>query len=194
VKKQIQYYEKLREKFRTKREIVGWGSKKSQQMRFNVIKNYIKENNCKNLLDIGCGRGDLVNYLNKNQIKIKYIGLDINHNFIQIAKKRNPKNFFRVGNFLNTKIKSFDLIFISGIFNLKMKNHEKFMKTFIKKAFKKTKKILIFNCLSANAKIKKKLHYYINPFEISKNYNINLEKLIIDHSYADHDVSFILFK
>ena len=62
-------------------------------MRFNVIKNYLKENNCKNLLDIGCGRGDLVNYLNKNQIKIKYIGLDINHNFIQIARNEIQRIF-----------------------------------------------------------------------------------------------------
>ena len=36
------------------------------------------------MLDIGCGRGDLISYLKKKKISIRYTGLDINDKFIDI--------------------------------------------------------------------------------------------------------------
>ena len=68
------------------------------------------------------------------------------------------------------------------------------MKLFIDKAIKKTKKILIFNCLSNKAPQRKKKFFYINPKNVISDFVGNNKKFIIDHSYADHDVSFIIFK
>ena len=125
MKKQIYYYEKLRRKFFSKREIVGWGSKNSQEMRFKILEEILKKHNCKTVLDIGCGRGDLISYLKKKKISIKYTGLDINNKFIDIAKKLNPKNNFIFADFLKKDLPNFDVIFISGLFNLKMQHHKK---------------------------------------------------------------------
>ena len=194
MKKQINYYEKLRRKFFSKREIVGWGSRNSQEMRFKVLEEILKKYNCKTVLDIGCGRGDLISYLKKKKISIRYTGLDINDKFIDIAKKLNPKNNFIFADFLKKDLSNFDVIFISGLFNLKMQNHKKWMKLFIDKAIKKTKKILIFNCLSNKAPQRKKKFFYINPKNVISDFMGNNKKFIIDHSYADHDVSFIIFK
>ena len=191
---QTKYYERLRRKFYSKREIVGWGSQKSQEMRFKILTDNFKNIKVKNILDIGCGRGDLAQFLKKKKIKINYCGLDINKEFINIAKKKNPLDNFKVGNFLKVKLKNFDIIFISGVFNLRMEKHNKWMCGFIRKALKKTNKILVFNCLSAHAPKKNRKYFYLDPSKVS---NIGLKnnlKFIIDHTYADHDVSFIVFK
>ena len=40
------------------------------------------------MLDVGCGKGDMLNFIINKKIKtIKYSGLDLNKNFINIAKK-----------------------------------------------------------------------------------------------------------
>lgn len=67
------------------------------------------------VLDIGCGPGDVLEYLPE----VDYIGLDMNHNYISAAHKRWGKR----GKFICTDLReyralpgaSFDLIFLLGI-------------------------------------------------------------------------------
>ncbi len=89
-------------------------SKQIYKYYHNLIKDYFKFNilSESSVLEIGCGNGDLLNYVNP-----KYgVGIDISDKFISIAKTKYPKlNFYNKSlENLNLDLK-FDYIIISGL-------------------------------------------------------------------------------
>ncbi|MEF2175255.1 MAG: class I SAM-dependent methyltransferase [Candidatus Absconditabacteria bacterium] len=67
------------------------------------------------ILELGCGSGRLLKYLNENTTKkIKYNGVDISNNLIQIARLENPSGQFIVADMISymemQSHESFDLI------------------------------------------------------------------------------------
>ena len=73
------------------------------------------------ILDLGCGFGDLQKYLLKNDIKVKYIGIDINEEIIKIAKKENSVLDVRVLDILNENFNEpVDYIVSTSSFNNKL--------------------------------------------------------------------------
>jgi trans-aconitate methyltransferase len=62
-------------------------------LRANMIYNLIKEEDIKEILDLGCGTGKITNYLFNKGIKTK--GIDTSKRLINIAKKRFKKIEFK---------------------------------------------------------------------------------------------------
>ncbi len=70
---------------------LGWGNIEQQEYRFKNILN-ATDFNKKNILDIGCGFGDLYDFLKNSQIKIQsYTGWDINENLLEKANNRGDE-------------------------------------------------------------------------------------------------------
>ncbi|MFH1426252.1 MAG: class I SAM-dependent methyltransferase [Candidatus Kerfeldbacteria bacterium] len=63
-----------------------------------LIDQYVKPEEL--VLDLGCGNGRVADLV--NQIKAKYVGLDVSDKLIAIAREQRPGNDFRVGNMLRT--------------------------------------------------------------------------------------------
>ena len=68
IETQNRYYNKLIKKYKTDRKIVGWGSQKSQEKRFQILINYISKDDKIKLLDVGCGRADLFGFFKKKKV------------------------------------------------------------------------------------------------------------------------------
>jgi len=195
IETQNRYYNKLIKKYKTDRKIVGWGSQKSQEKRFQILINYISKDDKIKLLDVGCGRADLFGFFKKKKFNnIVYTGLDLNKSFIKIAKRKFKKNSFINKDFIQAKIKKYDIIFISGLFNLRVKNHNLFLERMIKKGISKSNKIFIFNVMSIYAPFKEKKFFYSDPLILSKFIKKYSTKFIIDHSYFDHDFTIVVYK
>jgi 2-polyprenyl-3-methyl-5-hydroxy-6-metoxy-1,4-benzoquinol methylase len=78
---------------------------------FRKIYQEIKKNNPKKIIDLGCGEGFIENFLLNKKYKTKMIGIDINPDSVEYAKKNNPGAKFLTGDILNLKIKdNFDLV------------------------------------------------------------------------------------
>lgn len=74
-----------------------------------IIKSYAKNN----LLEIGCGSGNLAKLFIESSIN--YSGLDLSHDMIALSKKKNPKGDFIQGDITNFKLyKKVDSIIITG--------------------------------------------------------------------------------
>lgn len=73
----------------------------------------IKQAKNKRILDLGCGTGDLIKFLNPSE----YIGLDINQNFIKIAKKKYPDFRFIVADITKVRLpkEKFDYVIIVNV-------------------------------------------------------------------------------
>jgi SAM-dependent methyltransferase len=72
---------------------VNWNSKKSQEIRFDVILNMLpKDLTSVSIADAGCCFGDLYLYMNNNKATPKeYIGIDSLSQMCSIASKRTSK-------------------------------------------------------------------------------------------------------
>lgn len=94
---------------------------------FEEFKKYIWEN--ANILDLGCGNGRLVSFLNKitkdspllqrTVLCNRYVGLDISEEIIKTAKKNHPGFEFLIGDFSKLPFEddTFDIIFSIASFH-----------------------------------------------------------------------------
>jgi len=95
--------------------IVAWENTGSQERNFKIVTKYIK--NGDSVLDYGCGIGDFIEYLNINNIKISnYLGVDINDNFIKIAKETYTDYNFKTINDINQINGKWDDVCAIGVF------------------------------------------------------------------------------
>jgi len=120
-------------------EKVGWGSSESQKKRFEILSEIGDLNNC-SILDIGCGTGAFYKYLNDLYHDINYTGIDINENMVRIAKETLPEATFYCTDILNKveneiRNRKFDYVFLSGVLNLSINNHEVMVNDMMRKMF-----------------------------------------------------------
>jgi len=80
---------------------------------FKSYKKYLDKYKSKNILEIGCGSGNLAPYFLK--AGFSYTGLDLSNEMINIAKTVKPKGNFVQGDMRNLKFRNkFDTILITG--------------------------------------------------------------------------------
>ncbi|MBQ2294299.1 MAG: class I SAM-dependent methyltransferase [Spirochaetales bacterium] len=71
---------------------LGWENEQAQELRFEVLKNIFFHG--ASVLDVGCGLGNLYDYLKKQDYNFKYTGVDILPEMIFRAKEKNPQAEF----------------------------------------------------------------------------------------------------
>lgn len=83
--------------------------------RENIYNNFFKD---RNVLDVGCGRGEFLNLLSNNY-NSRCIGIDISRNMIQSARQINPSHNYIVGSadFLPFIDDSIDVIHFTHVFH-----------------------------------------------------------------------------
>lgn len=146
----------------------------------HFVDKFIKDNNIKNIIDIGCG--DLT-WISKsdffNNDNINYLGMDISEFIINKNKLKFPNKIFCVNNAIEKFDNSCELIILRDvIFHLSNQNIIDIF-TNIKNKFKY---ICITNCRNEiNTDNFDKWHFtqkniFQNPFDISKNYSYKIEE------------------
>ncbi len=97
---------------------LGWQSQRSQRRRFAILSEVGPLANAR-VLDIGCGVGDLYNYLLRRRIPVSYTGFDILPEMVAHARKRYPEAQFEVRDVLQgLGPERFDYVLCSGAFNV----------------------------------------------------------------------------
>ncbi len=97
---------------------LGWQSQRSQQRRFIVLSEVGPLANTR-VLDVGCGVGDLYDYLLRRRIPVSYTGFDILPEMVAHARKRYPEAQFEVRDVLQgLGPERFDYALCSGAFNV----------------------------------------------------------------------------
>lgn len=192
----ISFYDKNVKEFKNDSiRSVAWGSRKSQEKRFEVL-SQIADLKGKSVLDVGCGFGDFYDWLKRKYGAISYTGFDITPSMVEMAFKRHPDADFNVQNILelNKNFKSYDYVFASGIFNRKISKHEAFITDTINKMFDLCRKGIAFNIMSIRADFMEREEYYADP---GKLINICLSlssKVILRHDYMPHDFTVCIYK
>lgn len=192
------YSNRFNNKKLSKIKIIGWGSKKSQKLRFEVLTSGLDLNN-KTVLDFGCGFGDLYSFIqekNNNKLK-KYVGIDICKEFILYNNKKYRK--INNVNFLNfdlneIKHNHYDYCFMSGTLNLKIGNNYKELISKLKMMYKMSKIACGINLLSTNVDYKNPKDFHYNPSKVIGIAQKISPKFIIRHDYPLYEFTLHLFK
>src|SRR5690349_18585775 len=124
IKDAINRYNKRLEEHGISEQALGWGAKGRAKLRYEILLSQWNLDHS-SILDFGCGFGDMFDYINEKGFKdVSYTGIDINDNFINIARQRHEKGAeFILGNLFELPtVKTFDFILSSGVFNHKLEN------------------------------------------------------------------------
>lgn len=131
----------------------------------------------KNIIDIGCGYGSLVNYLNTFR-NIKAIGTDVSEFAIDKGRKKFSTNKIFVHNFLKEQFsikKKFDYVLVLGTFWFLLLNFKTFIKNLKKNINLNTKIIFQINIPKDNnifkniVKTESDLINFLKKFLVIKN-------------------------
>ena len=150
-------------------DILDWADRPSQLARFEVLAQCV-ELDGRSLLDVGCGLGDLYEYLVHLDRHVDYTGVDIVGAMVEEARRRHgePARFLWGDVFSDTPAlldgrgriaeidhahlnplagRRFDVVFCSGVFNLNLGNNGDFLPHALGRLFELARTHVVFNLL-----------------------------------------------
>ena len=149
---------------------LGWGSKEPQEFRFAEVLKRLDAKG-KSILDIGCGFGDLFNFMKSCSFDFdKYIGWDITPDFIENPLITDKSVELKVWNIAEEQPSTTvaDIGIMLGLLNWNWKNEEKnydYSMKVIRNAFEAVNDVLVIDFLST----------YYDP-------NYSLEDIVFYHN------------
>lgn len=179
--------------------IADWSSMEAQEARFEVLTEEIFRHGLvrgASLLDVGCGMADLWSYLNTRGIAPEYHGVDITPAVLKEAKRRNPGLDLSNGDVFSGKPPympgSFDIVFCSGVFNLKQDNSPEFAKRGVIRLAQLSSKLTVVNFLHKRASYKYDMCFYLEPSEILDELENGGWSAVVRDDYLENDFSVII--
>ena len=181
--------------------IADWTSAETQRARFEVFAENVNVAG-KSLLDIGCGTGDLLAFLQLNGIAADYTGVDILEKMVRESQKRNPAGRFICADiFCEDAVNEhpicaqrFDVVFCSGAFNLNLGNKHEFLPRALGRMFDLAREHVVFNLLHARSEFRDRVCVYYNPVEIRRILEPYDSEIRIIEDYLPNDFTVICRK
>lgn len=173
---------------------LAWESTYNQLVRFQALVDNVNLNE-KSILDVGCGLGDLYDYLERQGIDVHYTGVDILDVMIENAQKKHPgADFIKTDIFKSSDVfdgRKFDVVYASGTFNLKLGNNEKFIEDIARVFSTLSREVFAFNLLHERSSDPIDTYYYTHPekvLPVLKKYSSDVK--VID-DYLENDFTVI---
>lgn len=172
---------------------LSWISASNQQVRFAILSGIGNLNN-RSILDVGCGFGDLYDFLVENNEAVSYKGIDINKTIIDAARNKHPGVSFDVLDFGEYTGQPCDYVLASGALTIKIPQYKEFYFGYIKKMFELSQVGTAFNMLNAK--------HYPNDDELCT-YSVPevyefctslTDRLVIRQDYLPQDFTFYLYR
>lgn len=130
-----------------------WASEQSQRERFRLLAKVIPCGAAPpcSILDVGCGVGDFLGYLRDEGWRGRgYHGFDIVPEMIDAArrKQRGRGGRFQVRDVLADGFpRRYDYVVASGIFNLRVEDHDRFLRRMVEAMYAACRRAVAFNVL-----------------------------------------------
>jgi SAM-dependent methyltransferase len=192
----LSFYNFHLKKFGDRPEALRW-TPQGQIRRYHTLADIAPATDLDNskVLDYGCGTADFYRFLGRRGISVKYTGIDINENFINIAKHKYPECTFLIMNADDDELEGFyDYIFICGVFNLRVPGVADDMKNALVTLFKHCNKALALNALSSHTPVKDAELNYTSPEDMVKFAIENLSPAVaLRHDRIPNDFTLFVY-
>jgi len=168
---------------------LGWNHG-ADKIRKEIILSGFDFNN-KNILDIGCGYGDLNAYVEDKNCR--YTGIDVVPGMINLARKKYKKRFINADFTTFGTDEKFDIIIGSGIFNV-FEGGYGLINKYFRKALSMCNEGVCFNFLSDKVEWKIKHHFHSSPetiLTIAYTYSRNV---VLRNDYMPFEFTIFVYK
>jgi SAM-dependent methyltransferase len=173
---------------------LGFGRRSSQEKRFAAAL-ALGSFHGQRLLDVGCGFGDLLVYLNERGVHPQYTGLDICRPMIERCRRRftGRDARFVIGDALTYQTdRPYDYVVASGIFGYAAKDTAARVKPTIENLFAMARRGLAVNFLSRRAASRSPGRLYLHPTDALE-FALKLTPAVrLDHGYMPNDFTLCL--
>ncbi|OGL46130.1 MAG: hypothetical protein A2W05_09750 [Candidatus Schekmanbacteria bacterium RBG_16_38_10] len=175
---------------------VGWGSKRDQFLRFEVLFRGLNPKG-KTILDVGCGLGDLISFLDERTAgDYCYVGVDVADRLIEDARKTftAPNIEFHVGDVFSASLPKVDISVLSGALSFKVDGIEKYAHDTMRKMFELSREAACLNFLTkyVDYELEKNQHYY--PESIFSQAKELSRRVNLIHDYLLYEFTVQIFK
>ena len=179
---------------------LGFGRRSSQEKRFQTAL-ALGDFHHKRLLDVGCGFGDFLAWLNARGIEPRYTGIDICRPMIEHCRKRYGRNKggtspqFQIADALTfVTDHPYDYIVASGIFGHNAKDTMKRVQPTLERLFDLARIGLGVNFLSRCAVTRSPGRLYLHPADVLQ-FALKLTPAVrLDHTYMPNDFTLCLYR
>lgn len=142
---------------------VGWGSEADQHLRFDVLLRGVDPVG-KTVLDVGCGLGGLVPYLQKRTGgDFNYMGIDVAERLVADARTAHGgrRREFLTGDLFSLELPQADLVLMSGALSLKSAGIEDYARRSLARMYELAREAACLNFLSkyVDYELDKNQHY-----------------------------------
>ena len=172
------------------------GTRERQQLRFAVL-SAIGDLEGASVLDLGCGFGDLYEYLVNRGLKVDYTGYDICPDFVELAGAKFPQATFEVRDIQVDGIpRCFDYIVSSQTFNLKLVHEDNFelVKDIIRRCYEASEKAVAVDMLTSYVDFRENHLYYYSPEAVFSFCKTLTKRVVLRHDYPLFEFTVYLYK
>jgi SAM-dependent methyltransferase len=175
---------------------LGFRNRSSQEKRFEALL-ALGDFDGRRLLDVGCGFGDLLEFLMSRGIRPVYTGLDICEAMIQRCQERFADDAARFicADVLDYRpTETFDYVVASGIFGLDAEGTRERIRPTLERVFEWSRIGVAVNFLSANYPHPVDGRIYVEPGKALEA-GLNLTPAArLDHTYLPNDFTLHLYR
>jgi SAM-dependent methyltransferase len=175
---------------------LGFGRRVSQDKRFAAML-ALGSFHGRSLLDVGCGFGDFLAFLNARGVQPRYTGLDLCPPMIERCKNRFRENEARfvIGDALTYEPEqSFDYVVASGIFGYGAKGTRERLRPTLEHLFSFTDIGLAVNFLSGCAPRRSPGRLYVYPWDMLQLALGLTPAARLDHTYLPNDFTLCMYR
>lgn len=188
----IQAYTELLARHGNDVRSLNWGSRASQEKRFEVLLSPGVPAGAR-ILDVGCGLGDLCGWLERRGLEVDYHGIDLTPAMIERARLLHPRGRFEVCDLLREDAPPADIVVASGIFCTRQNDPWGYMQAMIRRMFGLSREFLAFNSLSTWFGSPDAGEFHADPVETLLLGRTLASRLSLHHHYHPRDFTMILY-
>ncbi len=171
IKQLAEHYDELVLKYGDEPQSAQWSDRETQNRRFSVLTEIMDDRQSSGILDIGCGTGSLLAYLEStHDFNGQYQGVDISSQAIKLASQLHPDQKFKVANLLEQPLgDKHDYVMMCGIFNNRLSTEAEcgsFIREMLQCGFEHAKKAMAFNVMSKYVDFEADNLCYFQPEEL----------------------------
>lgn len=175
---------------------LGFGRRSSQEKRFAALLALGVLHGAR-LLDVGCGFGDLLAWLNARGIHPRYTGLDLCPPMIERCQKRFASSGarFLIADALTYEAdQPYDYVIASGIFGYAAKGLRSRVQPMLERLYANAGIGLAVNFLSRCAPARSPGRLYLNPSDVLQ-FGLTLTPAVrMDHTYLPNDFTLFMYR
>lgn len=191
----IERYNQRLEKYGPSFEVLASGTEERRLIHYEVLSE-IGDLNGKSVLDLGCGFGDFLGFLQDKGVNVDYTGYDINPNLIKYAKEKYPRGKFFVVDIQKEDFPDFDYIISNEAFNLTLMDVDNYdyIKEILEICYSHSRIGVAIEFLSSYVDFESKEGFHYQPekvFSISKGIT---KRVSLRHDYPLFDFIIYLYK